>query len=108
MKMLMVLALGAYCAFGVCGFADAQQAVPPVDTLRAVCFPWRFVPLDSLRTADILPPKPLQGVLVDIAASQRADSAARGEMVKPKRFIPVKQNLGTGRNKARRNAERER
>lgn len=98
MKKLIVVALVAYCAFGACGVVGAQQAGQEADTLRVARFPWRFVPLDSLRTADILPPKPLRSVFADIAASQRA---ARGEVVKPKRFVPIKQNLGTGRNKSR-------
>lgn len=103
MKKLLVLPLSAYCAFAAC-CAVAQHAVrqpaPQADTLCVARFPWRFVPLDSLRTADILPPRPIRSVFADLAASpQSADSSGRREVAKPLRLVPVRQSLGAGDEK---------
>lgn len=101
--MFFALSLVGCCAFCACGVAAAQQpvrrAVQQADTLRAARPSWLFVPLDSLRTADIMPPRPIRSVFADSAL--RADSAVRRKVAPPWRFVPVWQDFGMWRGKAR-------
>lgn len=98
MNKLLVFPLFAYCAFATCGVVAPQTVRQPVrqaDTLRVARPSWLFVPLDSLRTADILPLRPIRSVLADVAVfPMPSDSTRRPNEVKLLLLAPVRQDRG--------------